>query len=156
MSTHRYTRRRFTSLVLSTPFWGAAASGAIFREVSITDFGAVADDSTINTKAIQAPVDHLSARGGGTVLVPQGVFVSGAVFLPKLGSSEMAAHFWAATQLNQSGSWVLGSRNNDSARLTEVRFRILVIWCFVVGRFAPLFKSLLTLRDSSSQIVAMM
>ena len=68
----------------------------------------------------------------------------------------MAARFWAAAQLNQSGSWVLGSRSNDSARLPEVRFRILVIWCFVVGRFAPLFKSLLTLRDSSSEIVAMM
>lgn len=85
MSTHRYTRRWFTSLMPSTPFWRVAASGAIFREVSITRFGAVADDSTINTKAIQAAIDHLAARGGGTVLVPQGVFVSRAVFLkPKV------------------------------------------------------------------------
>jgi alpha-L-rhamnosidase len=86
MSDHRYTRRWFTSLILSIPFCGvAAADGAIFREVSITDFGAVADDATINTKAIQAAIDHLAASGGGTVIVPQGVFVSGALFFkPKV------------------------------------------------------------------------
>jgi polygalacturonase len=86
MSDHRYTRRCFTSLILSIPFCGvAAADGAIFREVSITDFGAVPDDATINTKAIQAAIDHLAASGGGTVVVPQGVFVSGALFFkPKV------------------------------------------------------------------------
>jgi alpha-L-rhamnosidase len=72
--------------MLSIPFFGvAAADGAILREVSITDFGAVADDATINTKAIQASIDHLAASGGGTVVVPQGVFVSGALFFkPKV------------------------------------------------------------------------
>jgi alpha-L-rhamnosidase len=86
MSAHRYTRRWFTSLLLSTPFWGATAGdGAISREASITDFGAIADDATINTKAIQAAIDHLTASGGGTVVVPQGIFVSGALFLkPKV------------------------------------------------------------------------
>jgi polygalacturonase len=84
MSDHHYTRRWFTSFVLSTPFWRAAA-GAISREVSITDFGAVGDDATINTKAIQTAIDHLAANGGGTVVVPEGVFVSGALFLkPKV------------------------------------------------------------------------
>jgi len=86
MSAHRrYTRRSFASLVLSMPFWGVAADGAILRDASITDFGAVADDATINTKAIQAAIDHLAASGGGTVVVPQGVFVSGALFFkPKV------------------------------------------------------------------------
>src|SRR5690348_1724288 len=82
MPIHRYTRRWFTSLLFLTPFWRiTAARAANSREVFITDFGAVGDDSTINTKAIQAAIDHLVARGGGTVLVPMGVFVSGAVFL---------------------------------------------------------------------------
>ena len=86
MSRPHYTRRWFTSLLLSAPFLGlAAVSAANSREVSITDFGAVADDSTINTKAIQAAIDHLAAEGGGTVLVPAGVFMSGALFLkPKV------------------------------------------------------------------------
>jgi alpha-L-rhamnosidase len=72
--------------MLSIPFCGvAAADGAISREASITDFGAVADDATINTKAIQATIDHVAASGGGTVVVPQGIFVSGALFFkPKV------------------------------------------------------------------------
>ena len=83
--SRRYSRRWFTSFVVSAPFLGVAAvRGAVSREVSITDFGAVADDATINTKAIQATIDHLAA-GGGTVVVPEGVFVSGALFLkPKV------------------------------------------------------------------------
>jgi polygalacturonase len=81
MPDDRYTRRWFTSLLLSSPFWGAMAiDAAANREASITDFGAVADDATINTKAIQAAIDHLASSGGGTVIVPQGVFVSGALF----------------------------------------------------------------------------
>lgn len=86
MSANRYTRRWFTSLLLSTPFLAAVvADAATSRQASITDFGAVADDSTINTKSIQATIDHLAASGGGTVVVPQGVFASGALFLkPKV------------------------------------------------------------------------
>ena len=86
MSDHRYSRRSFTSLILSSPLWAvAAADAAVSRNASITDFGAVADDATINTKPIQAAIDHLAGRGGGTVVVPQGVFVSGALFFkPKV------------------------------------------------------------------------
>ncbi|MHA6722371.1 glycoside hydrolase family 28 protein [Sphingomonas sp. RS2018] len=47
----------------------------------IVDFGAVADGVTVNTRAIQAAIDHLSERRGGTVVIPRGVFVSGALFL---------------------------------------------------------------------------
>jgi polygalacturonase len=85
MSALRYTRRWFASFVLSVPFWRAATGTAIFREASVTDFGAVADGAAINTNAIQATIDHLAASGGGTVVVPPGVFVSGALFLkPKV------------------------------------------------------------------------
>jgi len=41
---------------------------------SITDFGAVGDDNTNNATAIQAAIDAASAAGGGTVLVPEGIF----------------------------------------------------------------------------------
>ncbi|MGH9574198.1 MAG: glycoside hydrolase family 28 protein [Candidatus Acidiferrales bacterium] len=86
MSDHRYSRRWFTSLILSSPLLAvAAADAAVSRNASITDFGAVADDATINTRAIQAAIDHLAGTGGGTVVVPQGVFVSGALFFkPKV------------------------------------------------------------------------
>jgi polygalacturonase len=52
----------------------------------ITDFGAVADGKTVNTKAIQAAIDKCAAtRQGGVVVVPKGTFLSGAIFL-KQGS----------------------------------------------------------------------
>jgi alpha-L-rhamnosidase len=51
-------------------------------EVSITDLGAVGDGKTLNTAHIQAAIDQVAAaKGGGTVLVPRGVFLSGAIFL---------------------------------------------------------------------------
>jgi hypothetical protein len=49
------------------------------------EFGARPDGATINTKAIQAAIDHLASRRGGTVVIPQGTFVSGALFFkPKV------------------------------------------------------------------------
>lgn len=49
----------------------------------ITDFGAKGDSVTMNTKSIQACIDKCAADGGGTVVVPKGVFLSGAIFLKK-------------------------------------------------------------------------
>ena len=48
----------------------------------VTDFGAVGDGKTVNTKAIQAAIDKCAAnKKGGVVVVPQGTFLSGAIFL---------------------------------------------------------------------------
>lgn len=49
--------------------------------VSIADFGAVGDGKTLNTSNIQTAIDHLASSGGGTLVVPEGVFLSGAIFL---------------------------------------------------------------------------
>jgi polygalacturonase len=49
-------------------------------EALITEFGARPDGATVNTTAIQATIDHLASRRGGTVVIPQGTFVSGALF----------------------------------------------------------------------------
>jgi len=51
------------------------------NRLSITDVGAVGDGQTLNTTQIQAGIDQLAAKGGGTLVVPKGVFVSGAIFL---------------------------------------------------------------------------
>lgn len=48
---------------------------------TITDYGAVGDAKTLNTKAIQAAVDACAAAGGGQVVVPAGIFISGSIFL---------------------------------------------------------------------------
>jgi len=48
--------------------------------MAITEFGAVGDGRTVNTEAIQAAIDACHHGGGGTVLVPRGTFLSGALF----------------------------------------------------------------------------
>lgn len=76
-----------TFSILAAPLLGRAraALAAGLKHVLITDFGAVADGATVNTGAIQKTIDHLAAQGGGTVVVPAGVFISGALFLkPKV------------------------------------------------------------------------
>lgn len=47
----------------------------------ITDFGAVGDGKTLNTQYIQAAIDKCSKSGGGVVIVPDGKFITGSIFL---------------------------------------------------------------------------
>jgi hypothetical protein len=51
------------------------------QEYSITSFGAIGDGVTMNTDAIQAAVDSASTNGGGKVVIPEGVFLSGSIIL---------------------------------------------------------------------------
>ena len=48
---------------------------------NITSFGAVGDGKTICTKALQNAVDSCNAKGGGDVIIPQGIFMIGTVHL---------------------------------------------------------------------------
>jgi polygalacturonase len=48
---------------------------------SITDFGAVAGGKTMNTAAIQKTIDACSHAGGGHVVVPAGLFLTGPLTL---------------------------------------------------------------------------
>ncbi len=47
----------------------------------ITKFGAVGDGKTDCTSAIKKAIDKCSASGGGTVMVPGGIFLTGAIHL---------------------------------------------------------------------------
>ena len=49
--------------------------------VSIRKYGAVADGNTLNTKSINATIDALSKKGGGVVLVPSGLWLTGPIIL---------------------------------------------------------------------------
>ena len=46
----------------------------------ISELGAVGDGKTVNTKAIQAAIDRCAAEGAGTLVVPAGTFLSGALY----------------------------------------------------------------------------
>lgn len=49
------------------------------RSVSVADFGGVADGKTLNTEAFAAAMDALSKRGGGHLIVPEGIWLTGPV-----------------------------------------------------------------------------
>jgi polygalacturonase len=51
------------------------------KTCNVTNYGAIGDGVATNTVAIQAAIDAASAAGGGTVEVPAGVFLSGAIHL---------------------------------------------------------------------------
>lgn len=49
--------------------------------VSITDFGAVADGKTLNTEAINNAIKDVNAKGGGKVVIPAGLWMTGPIEL---------------------------------------------------------------------------
>ena len=49
--------------------------------LSIVKYNAVPDGYTLNTKSINAAIDALSKKGGGVVLVPKGLWLTGPVVL---------------------------------------------------------------------------
>ncbi|WP_114792050.1 glycoside hydrolase family 28 protein [Niabella yanshanensis] len=48
---------------------------------SITKYGAVPDGHQLNTRSIQNAIDDCSKKGGGTVLVPSGLWLTGPIVL---------------------------------------------------------------------------
>jgi len=75
-------------IILAFLFFNACASPAADVESKskptkryvITDYGAVDDGQTVNTKAIQSAIDKCAADGGGVLIVPKGTFLTGSVF----------------------------------------------------------------------------
>ncbi len=61
------------------------------KEYRITDYGVSADSTVVQTAAIQSVIDRAEADGGGEIVVPQGTFLSGALFF-KPGTSLRLEH----------------------------------------------------------------
>lgn len=51
------------------------------RTMDIRDFGAVGDGVTLNTTAIQTAIDELARVGGGRIVFPQGIWLTGPIEL---------------------------------------------------------------------------
>ena len=51
------------------------------RQVNLKNYGAVGDGQTLNTKAFAKAIDALSKKGGGRLVVPQGVWLTGPIVL---------------------------------------------------------------------------
>jgi len=72
-------------VAFSSGLIGADTPMAVKPTLSILETGAVDDGKTLNTQAIQSAIDQLAGKGGGTVVIPKGCFLSGAIFLkPKV------------------------------------------------------------------------
>ena len=68
----------------------------------ITDFGAVANGKTLNTKAIQSAIDKANQAGGGKITIPFGVFLTSTINL----KSNVELHL-------EKGAVLLGSTDID-------------------------------------------
>ncbi|MBN2213480.1 MAG: glycoside hydrolase family 28 protein [Bacteroidales bacterium] len=85
--------------------------------VSITGFGAVPGGQTINTKAFADAIQNVSDKGGGKVIVPGGIWLTGPIIL----KSNIDLHL-------ESGALILFSRNFDDYPLIETSFEGLETW----------------------------
>lgn len=54
--------------------------GSLGRQYVITDYGVTAGSPQVQTHLIQAVIDRCAQEGGGVVVVPQGTFITGALF----------------------------------------------------------------------------
>lgn len=50
------------------------------KKYNIIEFGAIADNKTINTRFIQRALDQ--CKRGDEVIIPRGIFLTGALFVP--------------------------------------------------------------------------
>src|SRR5215831_14529969 len=79
--------------------------------VSIKDFGAVPDGSTLCTKAFADAIDAVSKKGGGKVIVPRGIWLTGPIQL----KSNINLY-------TEDGALITFSKNYDDYPLIETSF----------------------------------
>jgi alpha-L-rhamnosidase len=85
-ATCRFMRPSRFRFSIQSALLFAAMTGPSFARasaadrISILEYHAVGDGKTLNTAAIQAAIDRAASNGSGTISIPPGVFVSGALF----------------------------------------------------------------------------
>lgn len=101
---HLYETLPFDMPVLSPPQFADNA-------VSVTDFGAIGDGKELNTEAFAKAIDALSQKGGGRLVVPAGVWLTGPIVL----KSHINLHL-------ENRSIILFSPDKDLYPLVETSF----------------------------------
>ncbi|MEI7026287.1 glycoside hydrolase family 28 protein [Paenibacillus sp. y28] len=80
-------------------------------KVSIVDYGAVPDGETLNTAAIHAAIEACAGQGGGTVVIPAGLWLTG----PILMQSRIRLH-------TEAGALIVFSRNFEDYPLLHTNW----------------------------------
>ena len=79
--------------------------------VNITDFGAVNGGQVLNTEAFAKAIDAVSKKGGGKVIIPPGVWLTGPIIL----KSNLELHV-------ENGALVVFSKNKDLYPIIKTSF----------------------------------
>lgn len=81
-STERYDIANKEDLYKNLPFEMPVVQHPSFPDyqVDIRDFGAKADGETLNTEAINNAIRAVSEKGGGKVIIPEGLWLTGLLY----------------------------------------------------------------------------
>jgi len=79
--------------------------------VSIIDYGAISDGQTLNTKAFTDAINEVSEKGGGTIVIPRGLWLTGPIVL------KSNINLYA-----EKGALVVFSTNKDLYPIIETSF----------------------------------
>ena len=85
--------------------------------VNIVDFGAVSDGVTLNTKAFADAINAVSEKGGGKVIVPAGIWLTGPIIL----KSNLEIY-------TEPGALIIFSANKDLYPIIQTSFEGLDTW----------------------------
>jgi polygalacturonase len=98
-------------------------------KLNVRDFGAQGDGKTKDTLAVQQALDRCSVLGGGEVLVPEGIYLTGALILRSNTLLRL-----------EEGSTLQGSPDLEDYPLTQVRWE---------GRWSKGYIGYLSATDSN-------
>lgn len=82
------------------------------KEYFVTNYGAIGDGETLNTKAFQKAINTANINGGGKVIVPEGKYLSGSFEL----KNNVELHL-------QKNATILGSTNPSHYKSLEMKGR---------------------------------
>jgi polygalacturonase len=78
---------------------------------NVREYGAVGDGRTLDSRALQTAIDLCAERGGGTVYLPAGQYLTGSLFL----RSNISLHL-------DSGAVIFGSENPEDYPIIHARW----------------------------------